>query len=183
MSSPQPPTAGRTYRERLSVPPGWWLLLGFLALTMVVAVWAILDTRWALGTLAVLAVLVVGLLLGYGGVRVRVDQSGLRAGGAHLQWPWLAGATPLDQRESEQALVAAADGSTWLLVRSYTKGAVLVDLDDPADPHRQWLVSSRHPEELAAAITSWLPPEPSSAGHRQGSSTNPETPSPRSNHD
>ena len=159
MSSPQPPTAGRTYRERLSVPPGWWLLLGFLALTMVVAVWAILDTRWALGTLAVLAVLVVGLLLGYGGVRVRVDQSGLRAGGAHLQWPWLAGATPLDQRESEQALVAAADGSTWLLVRSYTKGAVLVDLDDPADPHRQWLVSSRHPEELAAAITSWLPPQ------------------------
>jgi hypothetical protein len=31
-------------------------------------------------------------------------------------------------------------------------GAVVVEVTDPQDPHRTWLLASRHPDELARAI-------------------------------
>jgi hypothetical protein len=40
------------------------------------------------------------------------------------------------------------------LLRAYLKRSVRVEVTDPADPTPYWLVSSRHPEQLAKALDS-----------------------------
>ena len=46
-----------------------------------------------------------------------------------------------------------ADARAYLLLRPYLKRAVRVEITDPADPTPYWLVSTRHPDRLAAAVT------------------------------
>ena len=45
-----------------------------------------------------------------------------------------------------------ADARAYLLLRPYLKRAVRVEIADPADPTPYWLVATRHPETLAAAL-------------------------------
>jgi len=46
------------------------------------------------------------------------------------------------------ALVAA-----FLVIRPYLKSAVQVAVEDPADPTPYWLLSTRRPDRLVAALT------------------------------
>ena len=46
------------------------------------------------------------------------------------------------------------------MLRPYLKRAVRVEITDPADPAPYWLVSSRHPEELAQVLTRLVDVEP-----------------------
>ena len=153
-----------SHDERLFVPVMWWVVSMFLALTFVVAVWAVLSDLWALGALVIFTSLVAGFLMVYGSARISAEGAGLRAGGAKIGWEWVSGATALDSEQSRTALNAAADGRTWLLVRPFLKGCVQVDLDDPADPHRHWLLGSRHPSQLAAAINARSTPKTTRPG-------------------
>ena len=50
-----------------------------------------------------------------------------------------------------------ADARAYLLLRPYLNRAVRVEITDPADPTPYWLVSSRHPEALAAALGAAAP--------------------------
>ena len=45
-----------------------------------------------------------------------------------------------------------ADVRAFLLLRPYLKRAVKVETTDPADPAPYWLLSSRRPDDLAAAV-------------------------------
>ena len=45
-----------------------------------------------------------------------------------------------------------ADARAYLLLRPYLKRAVKVEITDRADPAPYWLISTRHPEELAQAL-------------------------------
>lgn len=143
-----------SHHERLGVPILWWVVSLSVAMTFVVAVWAILSDTWALGALVVFSAVVVAFLVVYGSARITADESGLRAAGATIDWDWVTGAAVLDADQSRRALDAAADGRTWLLVRPFVKTSVRVDLADPADPHRHWLLATREPRQLAAAINS-----------------------------
>ncbi|MCT1459038.1 DUF3093 domain-containing protein [Aestuariimicrobium sp. p3-SID1156] len=157
-TAPRPPAqpsaaSAPVYTERLTVSGGWWAIVGFLVFTFVVAVWAILDVVWALGALVLLGGLAALVLITYGGAQLRVDDSGVHVAGAHLGWAWVGGAKALDEMATRQVLAEASDGRTWLLVRPYLKRAVKIGVDDAADPHDQWLVATRHPEDFAEAIT------------------------------
>ena len=44
------------------------------------------------------------------------------------------------------------DARAWLLVRGWIPGVARITLDDPTDPTPYWLVSTRDPEGLAAAL-------------------------------
>ena len=46
-----------------------------------------------------------------------------------------------------------ADARAYLLLRPYLKRSVKVQLIDPADPTPYWLISTRHPAELSAALS------------------------------
>ena len=45
-----------------------------------------------------------------------------------------------------------ADARAYLATRPYLKAAVKVPVSDPDDPAPYWLVGTRHPDRLAAAL-------------------------------
>ncbi len=145
------------YSERLHVPLRWWvqatMLLASLWLAFVVAMpaWA----AWS--ATGVVLVLTFGLLGWFGSVRVAVRDGTLYAGPAHISLDLLGPAEPLDAEETRRVHGVDADARAFLLTRPYLKRSVKVVVQDPADRTPYWLLSTRHPRELAAAL--------SSAGH------------------
>ena len=88
-----------------------------------------------------------------GSVRVAVRDGTLYAGPAHISLDLLGPAEPLDAEETRRVHGVDADARAFLLTRPYLKRSVKVVVEDPADRTPYWLVSTRHPRELAAAIS------------------------------
>jgi hypothetical protein len=140
------------YDERLGVPLRWWvqgvMLVASLWLALVVAVPG--AAAWLCSGLAL--ALLAALLLSYGSARVSVEGGWFRAGRARIEAVHLGSVAALDAEETRRVAGPEADARAYLLLRPYLKRAVRVEITDPADPAPYWLVSSRHPDELAAAI-------------------------------
>ncbi len=141
------------YRERLHVPLWYWPLGLVFAWSLPVAVWAYLGGAWGLASFVAGTVVVVAALLSMSSAAVVVDADRLRAGAASIEPDFLGEVTVLDASATKRRLGAAADVDAFLLTRPYVSTAVEVRLRDAADPHPYWLISSRHPDELAAAVT------------------------------
>lgn len=145
-------TESYAYRERLRVPPVWWLL----ALGLAGSIWLAYDVPYGPGIslpvgLGVLALTGAGLV-GYGRALVAVGPKGFTAGRATLP-AWAIGeVAALDAAAARAARGRDADPRAYLLIRSYAPGAVRVEVDDPDDPVPYWLVSTRHAERLATAL-------------------------------
>ena len=141
------------YAERLTVPLRWWvqgtMLVASLWLALVVALPG--PLAWSIS--GVVLVLVLGLLLAYGSARVVVGDGELHAGRARIGAQHLGSATALDADATRRMAGVDADARAHLLLRPYLKRAVRVEITDPADPTPYWLVSSRHPDRLAGALT------------------------------
>lgn len=141
-----------SYRERLWVPVRWWLL----ALLFAGAVWLAYQHAYGprVSVPAGLATFALGaaLLIGYGRATVAVEPDKLVAGRARLPL-WAVGEIEvLDAEAARRARGPEADPRAYLLLRSYVRGAVRVVVEDPADPVPYWYVSSRRPEQVAAAL-------------------------------
>jgi hypothetical protein len=147
------PAEVSSYRERLWVPVRWWLL----ALLLAGAVWLAYQHAYGprVSVPAGLLTFALGaaVLGGYGAARVAVEPDGLVAGRARLPL-WAVGeVTVLDPAAARRARGPDADPRAYLVLRSYLPGAVRVVVDDLADPVPYWYISTRHPDELAAALT------------------------------
>ncbi|WP_030485770.1 DUF3093 domain-containing protein [Nocardioides aequoreus] len=144
--------AGGHYSERLHVPLRWWvqaiMLLATLWLAFVVAMpaWA------AFAATAALLASVGGLLLWVGSAVVRVADGELRAGPASIPVALLGEPEALDPEATRRVHGVEADARAYLLTRPYLKRAVRVPVLDPQDPTPYWLLSTRRPQRLAAAI-------------------------------
>lgn len=140
------------YRERLSVPLRWWvqgtMLVATLWLALVVAVPG--PLAWGVTGL-LLAVLAAGLR-GYGAVQVVVGAGELRVGRARIEARHLGSTEALDAEQTRRVAGVEADARAYLVLRPYLARAVRVEITDPADPAPYWLVSTRHPEQLAGAV-------------------------------
>jgi hypothetical protein len=151
------------YSERLSVPLRWWvqatMLLATLWLAFVVAMpgWA----AWS--ATGLLLLLTVGLFVWFGSAEVAVRDDVLHAGRAHIPVGLVGPAEPLDPEETRRVHGVDADARAFLLTRPYLRRAVRIPVLDPADPTPYWLVSTRHPDELAAAL------DAAALGHPGGS--------------
>jgi hypothetical protein len=100
----------------------------------------------------VLGLVLVVALATIGSARVGVADGSLHAGRAQIGLEHLGTAEPLDAAATRLAMGAGADARAFLVMRPYLKRAVRVPITDPADPTPYWLVGSRHPDALAAAI-------------------------------
>lgn len=140
------------FNERLWVPAWWWLLFALMIGSVALAVFAYLPW-WAATaiTLSIATALGSGLF-GYGRLRITADSDGLQAGRAKIQWRWIGGVEVLDHGAFAAQLKDPANHPAHLVIRPYASQGVRVTVDDPADPHPAWIVSSRHPQQLAAAI-------------------------------
>jgi hypothetical protein len=83
---------------------------------------------------------------------VVVTQDELVAGRARIPVSLLGQVEVLGRAEFSFARGPGADVRAYLCQRSWIPQGVRVVVDDPADPTPYWLVSSRHPERLAAAL-------------------------------
>lgn len=111
-------------------------------------------TTWPI-TIAV--TLVIGAAFGclvwrYGAVTITVDSTGLRVGNAHLEPQFIGEVTALDRAAYRARLTTEANALAYMMTRPYLDHGVTVGVDDPTDPAPYWLISTRHPEALAAAL-------------------------------
>ncbi len=141
-----------SYRERLSVPLRWWvqgtMLVASLWLALVVAVPGAIA--WVVTAAALL--LLAGLLSAYGSTSIEVAEGRLRAGRARIETHHLGAVEALDPEASRRVAGVEADARAYLLLRPYLKRSVRVAILDPADPAPYWLLGTRHPDDLAAAL-------------------------------
>jgi hypothetical protein len=91
-------------------------------------------------------------LVALGRIRVRVDDGELRVDDAHLPVSLVTEVNVLDATAIRALLGPLAEPNAFVVQRPWITTGVRVVLDDPEDPTPYWLVGSRHPGELAAAI-------------------------------
>lgn len=143
-------SAPPSYAERLWPGPlGWTCVVGlaafgFVALTPVSLVAAVAGAAVCGLAAATVAVATAA--------RVVVHDGELRVGRAHIPVSLLGDAEVLDRAAVRTALGPGSDARTFVCVRSWIPGALRLAVADPADPTPAWLVSSRRPESLLAAV-------------------------------
>jgi hypothetical protein len=144
-----PPPA---YSERLWPGPVVWLLAAGSIAALAIAYGSSLGamTGWLV---ALCAGVIAGLLIARSAVRVQVTEDQLRAGRAAIEWEFVGRVLTLDADQARSARGPEGDPTAFLLLRpGVGPGAVVVEVTDPADPHRTWLLASRHPQRLTRAI-------------------------------
>ncbi|SCK50266.1 DUF3093 domain-containing protein [Streptomyces sp. WMMB 322] len=150
----------RPYDERLTAPRSWWLIAGLFglggALTMLP-----LGVLPMLGGLAVAGVLAAVAVSSYGSARIRVVADSLVAGDARVPLSALGTAHVLDEEEAFAWRTHKSDPRAHMLLRSYIRTAVRVEVTDPADPTPYLYLSTRTPRKLADALAA------ATAGPRQ----------------
>ena len=140
------------YDERLRVPLRWWVQGTMLVASLWLATVVALPTVVSLLVTGLALAVLIAALLSYGAARVQVEGDEFRAGRARIVRTHLGTVSPLDAEASRRASGVEADARAFLLLRPYLKRAVKVEVTDPADPTPYWLVSTRHPDELARAL-------------------------------
>lgn len=142
------------YSERLHVPLRWWvqgtMLVATFWLALAVSMDEYLPVVWTMTGALLLAM--AGAFQSYG-ARIKVRDGVLQAGKAHIPLTYVGEVEALDAVETRRVAGVDADARAHLLLRPYLKRSVKVQLTDPDDPTPYWLLHTRHPEELAAALT------------------------------
>jgi hypothetical protein len=157
----------RDYRERLAVPAAWWLLSVPVIVLLGGELWAGVG-GWAGAVIfAVFAVGLVAALVAWGSARIEVSDGRLSAGRAVLPLGNAAEVVALDERQAAAMRGPQADPAAHLMLRPFLKRAVYIAVQDPAGQVPYWLIGTRRPAELAAAIERCRPRSaPAASGGR-----------------
>jgi hypothetical protein len=141
-----------SYRERLLVPVSYWLLAVPVVVTLGAEAYFFVDGFIPPLVIGLFAVIAGVFLLHWSGATIEVTGGVLRAGKDTLALGEVTQVMALDERQAAQLRGPRADPAAHLLLRPYLKRAVYIGLADPAAGAPYWLVATRHPEQLAAAV-------------------------------
>jgi hypothetical protein len=144
--------AAESYEERLRVPLRWWAITTMFHASGLLALLVAGLGVWAFAVMTVLVAITVAVLVSYGGARIEVTDGHLAAGRARIPLSLLAEPRTLDAEATRARIGPLSDARAYLLLRPYVPRSVVVDVTDPADPAPYWLLSTRHPESLAATL-------------------------------
>jgi hypothetical protein len=139
-----------SYREKLW--PSAWLYIA-TALVIPASLLVFLPINMFVGI--VVAVALYGACVGaliVGSPVIEVTASHFVAGRARLPLAIAGNAEAFDGIEASAERGQRLDARAWLLIRGWVAPVVKVTVDDPADPVPYWIVSSRHPHDVVAAI-------------------------------
>mgnify|MGYP006274777757 CR=1 FL=1 len=140
------------YRERLLPSPVTSLVLVAVVAMFAIAAGAPLGAPAGWLTFAILGAVALSMIW-WTTPQITVTDDVLRVGNATLPRTSIAAVTPLDAAQARIARGPGADARTYVALRTWaTQRAVLVQVDDEADPHPAWLFSSRHPDAVARAL-------------------------------
>ncbi|WP_422936404.1 DUF3093 domain-containing protein [Sinomonas sp. P47F7] len=149
--SPHPrASADHLYSEKLW--PSWWVWIVVLGISAA-CILVLAPISVAAGfTGAVVVFLVLSGILVATTPAVVVTVRELRAGRAVLPREFVAAAEGFAGDEATAERGVRLDGRAYLCIRGWINPVVRVDLSDPEDPTPYWLVSTRRPERLVAAL-------------------------------
>ncbi len=77
----------------------------------------------------------------------------LWVGGAHLPVSVISRSAEVPRTAKSAALGRQLDPAAYVVHKAWVGPMVLLVLDDPEDPTPYWLVSTRHPDKVLAALT------------------------------
>lgn len=140
-----------SYSERLRPPALWGVVLVLVAATFVIAVAVFLPGWVALVSLGVAVLVVVAMMVAFTAT-VRVTPLGLTVARSTVEWQYVGAVTILTKDEVRARMGPAADPRAFVTYRSYAEEAIEVAIEDSADPHPYWLVSTHDAARLAKAI-------------------------------
>lgn len=138
------------YREKLWPTP-WVFLVTALVVPASILVFAPISLPVGIVTGIVLYAGCV-LLLTIASPVVRVADGVFTAGPAQIPTDLLGDAEAYEGAEATRQRGTSLDARAWLLIRGWVQPVVRIPVIDPNDRAPYWLVSSRHPQKLAAAI-------------------------------
>jgi hypothetical protein len=139
-----------TYRERLWPAP-WVFLATGLVIPASLLVFLPISPPAGAAVAVLLYAAIVGVLL-MTTATIEVTGTEFRAGRARMPRSVVLRAQAFEGAEATAERGVRLDARAWLVLRGWIPGVVKVELDDPADPTPYWLVSTRRPGELAAAL-------------------------------
>jgi hypothetical protein len=140
-----------SYRERLWPAPWVFIATALVIPASLLVFLPISTTAGIVCAIVLYGAIVVTLLVTT--PAVDVDDALFTAGRARLPRTAIAAVTAFTGQEATAQRGTQLDARAWLLLRGWIPGLVKVQLDDPSDPTPYWLVSTRHPAALAAALT------------------------------
>lgn len=152
--SPTPPATSGTPRfdERLSVPLWWYLpALGVAVLLGAEVHMGYPGIRSWIGY-AITIPVCIGALLWLGHLRVRVADGELRAGEARLALRHVGRVDVVQRKDKQEALGPQLDPAAHLVHRAWIGPVVRIEVTDPDDDTPYWIVSTRDPDALVAAL-------------------------------
>lgn len=139
------------YRERL-FPGPWIFVMSALVIPAALLVFLPINFQLGIWCAAILYVAIVILLI-IGSPRIEVTETSLVAGRATLPLANVGDATGYLGREATAERGPLLDARAWLVIRGWISPVVKVMVDDESDPAPYWLVSTRNPSELVAALS------------------------------
>ncbi|GGF23984.1 DUF3093 domain-containing protein [Subtercola lobariae] len=139
-----------TYRERLT-PSGRIYVYLVLVIPASILVFAPINITVGYICAVVLYVGTVLILLALSPV-VTVEDGMLTAGKARIPVSLLGEPEAFTGEGATLARGQRLDARAWLCIRGWVQPVVKVNVHDPADPVPYWLISSRNPNELVAAL-------------------------------
>jgi hypothetical protein len=141
-----------SYRERLFVPVSYWVLAVPVVVLLGAEVIFVAGGIVPLLAMAVLAVIVGAFLVNWSSATIEVTGTVLRVGRDTLPLSEAGEAIALDERQAALLRGPRADPAAHILLRPYLKRAVYVGIAEPTEGIPYWLIATRRPDELAAAI-------------------------------
>jgi hypothetical protein len=139
------------FREVLR-PPIWVLaFIYFLFLSIVLSVWAALDTRATLVTLALSTIALIWISISMTS-EITFDGEVLRIDKANIDLKYLGKATVLDKSAMRLLRTRDADPAAYLAIKFWEPRGVRIELNDARDKTPYWLVTSKRGEEIAALL-------------------------------
>lgn len=141
-----------SYAERLRVPIWWWpAALGVAGVIAAEIHGGAPGLQAVLPYAILLPAIVILLALGSRG-RLKVRDGVLHVPGARIGLHHLAEPVVLDRAALRQQTGPMADRDAFVVSRPWLHSAVRVMLTDPDDDTPYWVIGTRRPERLAAAL-------------------------------
>jgi hypothetical protein len=143
----------RLIKFREVVRPPLWLMafIYFLALSLVIAIWAAMTTAIAAITFITLTIATIVIYF-RSALRIEVDENELKVGKAHISLKHLGAVQVLTDKQMLAKRTRDADPAAYLAIRFWTPRGIVIDIEDTRDTTPYWLVTSKKGEKLARAI-------------------------------
>lgn len=145
------------YRERLFTPPLWWVVGMITMLSFGALVWTGFDLLITIAIFGALIAMTAAFLLNWSRAIIEVTAGELRAGRATLPLAMTGEVRALSEAQVRALRGPRADPAAYILIRPYLRHAVYIEVKGSGAASPYWLLATRHPAELAAAIETSRP--------------------------